>query len=209
MCTDADARWLFDALSNSTVKSDVKISRATHLMHLEESRYALYRETQTFLEGETKLMNKSTVVHEAETDSIAGYDYGRPSAARSPVSLEELRQLEATVGWSGEDAELLLAHEGRHRRRKPQRGREAEVFLDASRVREVQVRVAVREPGEHRLAPAVDHVGARRIGHAVGLVDGGDPVVVDDQRRVVMDRPRGVGADDGRVADGRPHRRGV
>jgi pimeloyl-ACP methyl ester carboxylesterase len=52
MCTDADARWLFDALSNSTVKRDVKISRATHLMHLEESRYALYRETQTFLEGE-------------------------------------------------------------------------------------------------------------------------------------------------------------
>jgi len=53
MCTDADARWLFDALSNSTVKRDVKISRATHLMHLEASRYALYRETQTFLKGET------------------------------------------------------------------------------------------------------------------------------------------------------------
>lgn len=53
MCTDADARWLFDALSASPVKRDVKISRATHVMHLEESRYALYRETQTFLEGET------------------------------------------------------------------------------------------------------------------------------------------------------------
>lgn len=52
MCTDADARWLFQALSSSPVKRDVKISRATHLMHLEESRYALYRETQTFLEGE-------------------------------------------------------------------------------------------------------------------------------------------------------------
>jgi len=52
MCTDSDARWLFDALSNSTVKRDVKISRATHLMHLEEGRYALYREAQTFLEGE-------------------------------------------------------------------------------------------------------------------------------------------------------------
>lgn len=53
MCTDADARWLFDALSGSPTKRDVKISRATHLMHLEKSRYALYRETQTFLEGET------------------------------------------------------------------------------------------------------------------------------------------------------------
>jgi pimeloyl-ACP methyl ester carboxylesterase len=53
MCTDADAKWLFDALSSSPVKRDVKISHATHLMHLEKSRYALYRETQTFLEGET------------------------------------------------------------------------------------------------------------------------------------------------------------
>lgn len=53
MCTDADAKWLFDGLSGSPTKRDVKISRVTHLMHLEESRYALYRETQTFLEGET------------------------------------------------------------------------------------------------------------------------------------------------------------
>ncbi len=74
MCSDSDAKWLFDALSGSPVKRDVKISRATHLMHLEESRYALYRETQTFLEGETKLMSKSVLVQEAPTDSIAGYD---------------------------------------------------------------------------------------------------------------------------------------
>lgn len=110
MCSDSDAKWLFDALSGSPVKRDVKISRATHLMHLEESRYALYRETQTFLEGETKLMSKSVLVQEAPTDSIAGYDYGRPNVARSPVSLEELSQLEATVGWSDEDAECLRRH---------------------------------------------------------------------------------------------------
>jgi hypothetical protein len=66
MCTDADARWLFDALSGSLVKRDVKISRATHLMRLEESRYALYRETQTFLEGEAKFMSKSTLIHETD-----------------------------------------------------------------------------------------------------------------------------------------------
>jgi pimeloyl-ACP methyl ester carboxylesterase len=52
MCTDADARTLFDGLSKSSVKRDVKIGRATHLMHLEENRYVLYREAQTFLEGE-------------------------------------------------------------------------------------------------------------------------------------------------------------
>jgi hypothetical protein len=49
MCTDPDARWLFDALSASPMRRDVKISRATHLMHLEEGRYALYREAEAFL----------------------------------------------------------------------------------------------------------------------------------------------------------------
>ena len=53
MWTDADGQWLFDALSGSLTKRDVKISRATHLMHLEQSRCAFYRETQTFLKGET------------------------------------------------------------------------------------------------------------------------------------------------------------
>ena len=51
MCPDADARWLFDTLS-SPLKRDVKIGRATHLMHLEENRFALYREAEGFLRGE-------------------------------------------------------------------------------------------------------------------------------------------------------------
>ena len=51
LCTDSDARWLFDALTHSPLKRDIKISRATHLMHLEEGRFALYQETFTFLEG--------------------------------------------------------------------------------------------------------------------------------------------------------------
>lgn len=49
LATDADARWLFDALKVSPVKRDVKIGRATHLMHLEAMRYALYRESIAFL----------------------------------------------------------------------------------------------------------------------------------------------------------------
>jgi pimeloyl-ACP methyl ester carboxylesterase len=49
--TDDDARWLFNALRNSPMKREVKISRATHLMHLEEARFELYRETETFLNG--------------------------------------------------------------------------------------------------------------------------------------------------------------
>ncbi len=51
MCTDADARWLWDALASSPHKRDVKLSRAGHLAHLEESRYALYSESLAFLGG--------------------------------------------------------------------------------------------------------------------------------------------------------------
>jgi pimeloyl-ACP methyl ester carboxylesterase len=50
-CTDEDANWLFDALAGSPNKRDVKISRGTHLMHLETMRYALYRESIAFLVG--------------------------------------------------------------------------------------------------------------------------------------------------------------
>jgi pimeloyl-ACP methyl ester carboxylesterase len=50
-CTDADAHWLFNALSASPIKRDVKIGRGTHLMHLEAMRYALYRESILFLSG--------------------------------------------------------------------------------------------------------------------------------------------------------------
>jgi pimeloyl-ACP methyl ester carboxylesterase len=51
MCTDADAAWLFDAMRAAPIRRDVKIGRATHLMHLEENRYALYRETEAFLKA--------------------------------------------------------------------------------------------------------------------------------------------------------------
>lgn len=51
MCTDADARWLFDGLRASPTRRDVKIARATHLMHLEANRGALYREAEVFLRG--------------------------------------------------------------------------------------------------------------------------------------------------------------
>jgi pimeloyl-ACP methyl ester carboxylesterase len=51
MCTDGDARTLFDGLRNAAQRRDVKIARAGHLMHLEEQRRTLYRETETFLYG--------------------------------------------------------------------------------------------------------------------------------------------------------------
>lgn len=51
MCRDEDAHWLYGALTASPIRRDVKISRATHLMHLETGRYALYREAEAFLSG--------------------------------------------------------------------------------------------------------------------------------------------------------------
>jgi pimeloyl-ACP methyl ester carboxylesterase len=49
---DDDARWLFDAFCHVPTKRDIKISRGTHLMHLEVMRPALWRESIEFLRGE-------------------------------------------------------------------------------------------------------------------------------------------------------------
>jgi pimeloyl-ACP methyl ester carboxylesterase len=51
---DEDARWLFDAFTAAPIKRDIKIGRATHLMHLEAMRYALYRESIGFLLGDDR-----------------------------------------------------------------------------------------------------------------------------------------------------------
>jgi hypothetical protein len=41
--------------------------------------------------------------------NIAGYDYGTPAAARSPVRIEELRAMEAAAGWTAQDEHALRA----------------------------------------------------------------------------------------------------
>jgi hypothetical protein len=41
---------------------------------------------------------------------IPGYDYGKPESAHSPLSETEIRELEQTIGWTEEDAELLRQH---------------------------------------------------------------------------------------------------
>jgi protoglobin len=38
---------------------------------------------------------------------IAGYDFGSAQSARSPLSAEELLQLEQTLGWTTNDAQWL------------------------------------------------------------------------------------------------------
>jgi hypothetical protein len=48
----------------------------------------------------------AAIMHQATTE-IPGYDFGQPETAHSPVSLQELRQLEASAGWTDEDAAVL------------------------------------------------------------------------------------------------------
>lgn len=52
LVTDEDAGWLYRAFAKSPNKRDIKISRGTHLMHLETMRRALWRESVSFLLGD-------------------------------------------------------------------------------------------------------------------------------------------------------------
>jgi hypothetical protein len=95
LATDADARWLFDALKASPVKRDVKIGRATHLMHLEENRYALYREAQTFLDECDHPAGASPTRHAIRTRSNPDVrrDIHSPTEEGSLRRLPELGQV--------------------------------------------------------------------------------------------------------------------
>lgn len=47
---------------------------------------------------------------ESREQSIPGYDFGSSQSAKSPVSMEELRHLEQTMRWTGQDERLLRKH---------------------------------------------------------------------------------------------------
>ena len=49
---DDDAQWLFNAFTQAPIKRDIKISRGTHLVHLEMMRRTLWRESINFLQGD-------------------------------------------------------------------------------------------------------------------------------------------------------------
>lgn len=55
-------------------------------------------------------MKESILVQETETISIPGYDYGTSNVTHSPVSMEELHQIEQCAGWTEEDARVLRRH---------------------------------------------------------------------------------------------------
>jgi branched-chain amino acid transport system substrate-binding protein len=49
---DDDVDWLCSRLVHTPIRRDVRIARGTHVMHLEQNRVQLYREVETFLEGD-------------------------------------------------------------------------------------------------------------------------------------------------------------
>jgi pimeloyl-ACP methyl ester carboxylesterase len=112
--SDADARWLFDHLVRSTERRLVTIGRGTHLMHLEKMRNALWRESVTFLAGNevTTLAQKPEGVavmadDHHEDKNIPGYNPGAPEVAKSPITLDELKDLKATCLFTDEDMVYL------------------------------------------------------------------------------------------------------
>ena len=67
---------MFNAFTASPIKRDIKISRGTHLMHLETMRCALYRESIAFLMADDKLSeprpgtNRYQLISRQKEDSL-------------------------------------------------------------------------------------------------------------------------------------------
>src|SRR5262249_55854351 len=77
-----------------------------------------------------------------------------------------------------------------------------EVFLDAAGHGEPEMRVAVDEPGEHRLSASLHALGAGpRAIDLRGGADGHDAIVIHDDGGLVMHGAGSVRRDDGGVAD--------
>jgi pimeloyl-ACP methyl ester carboxylesterase len=126
---DDDARWLFDAFTAAPIKRDIKISRGTHLMHLEEMRYALYRESISFLMGDDQApANRYGVTshqrfqqqkgqqamdapRQQEQQKIPGYDLGTDKVAKSPMTMAEWKELKESALFSEEDVVYLRLSE--------------------------------------------------------------------------------------------------
>jgi hypothetical protein len=113
---DEDARWLFEALRAAPEKRDIKIGRATHLMHLERMRHALYRESIAFLAGDgyaaaqrraPQHIGASDMDAPREQQKMPGYDLGTDRVAKSPISMSEWEELKKSALFSEEDVVYL------------------------------------------------------------------------------------------------------
>jgi pimeloyl-ACP methyl ester carboxylesterase len=113
LVTDHDAHWLFERLAGSAERRDIKIGRGTHLMHLEVMRTALWRESIASLLGDdfktqaTRTKGEHPMQDHHEAKDLPGYNPGSPEVAKSPVTLEELKELKASCLFTDEDMVYL------------------------------------------------------------------------------------------------------
>jgi Protoglobin len=82
-------------------------------MHLEVMRTALWRESIAFLLGDdfktqvTTTIGEHQVQDHHEAKDLPGYNPGSPEVAKSPITLEELKELKATCLFTDEDMVYL------------------------------------------------------------------------------------------------------
>lgn len=112
LVTDNDARWLFARLSRAAERRDVKIGRGTHLMHLEEMRTALWSESIAFLTPNKAVRTAPTtgetpMQDHREAKDLPGYNPGAAEVAKSPITMEELKELKASALFTDEDMVYL------------------------------------------------------------------------------------------------------
>lgn len=125
-CDENDARRLFDALTGSSEKRAITISRGTHLMHLEQSRHALHHETSLFLSEPSPKSSthfdfrQQQILHEGDRtmpvmqeqqQRIPGYTSGGDGVAKSPITMQEWDELKKTALFSEEDVVYLRMSE--------------------------------------------------------------------------------------------------
>ncbi|MET3909640.1 hypothetical protein ABID59_003997 [Bradyrhizobium sp. S3.3.6] len=71
-------QWSVDASERccsgpSPVNRDIKLGRGTYLMHLEETRYALYSQSIAFLASETPAYPAGTIAHPSKQEQARSY----------------------------------------------------------------------------------------------------------------------------------------
>ncbi|SDR51405.1 Lysophospholipase, alpha-beta hydrolase superfamily [Paraburkholderia fungorum] len=111
--SESDAQWLFDHLVRAAERRIITISRGTHLMHLEQMRTALWQESIAFLAGSITVRptghtsGETMMQDHHESKDIPGYNPGTDQVAKSPITLDELKDLKATCLFSDEDMVYL------------------------------------------------------------------------------------------------------
>lgn len=118
---DTDARWLYDALTHAPIKRDVKISRGTHVMHLETSRVQLYREVSAFLAEDDSVPSRPSDpaarwIHLGAFGALSGpvQSFGRNSWAALRAATDSVNQAGGVRLGNGATGYLRVSYADDH-----------------------------------------------------------------------------------------------